>query len=353
MKTPLVPAEEDLRWELVRNVLGIFEQREVRKIVSKFGIKPLDRTIKVLKIVIISMCFGTDITFVISELKAKASLREFTGVYDVPDAKEVYRLLSRFTVEQFVDMVLRFVNTVCGGRKSGKIMIIGDTTNLTVNINWFKKKYTKADLKDKDYKWAYSKSKGYYIGMKLVFAMEYPSLKPLAFLVFPGGPSDSKIFDELVTELMRRKILRKGDSLVLDKGFYAYRHYIEGLTEYGIVPLVFPRINFKLEKVLNHIQLSLNFFNDKLSRVKEKIRHLETILAEFKHYILNWKQLKPKRSLIEDVFKVIKGTFSLGKIHRFTLASVTKIASLGVVLAAISISLGFRDKERLQKLAEW
>ena len=75
MKTPLVPAEEDKRWDFVRNVLGIFEQREVRKIVSKFGIKPLDRTIKVLKIVIISMCFGTDITFVISELKAKTALR--------------------------------------------------------------------------------------------------------------------------------------------------------------------------------------------------------------------------------------------------------------------------------------
>ncbi|KAF5431441.1 hypothetical protein C5S35_18135 [Candidatus Methanophagaceae archaeon] len=73
----------------------------------------------------------------------------------------------------------------------------------------------------------------------------------------------------------------------------------------------------------------------------------------FQRLILNWKQLKPKRSLIEDVFKVIKGTFSLGKIHRFTLVSVTKIASLGVVLAAISISLGFGDKERLQKLAEW
>ena len=108
---------------------------------SKFGIRPLYRTIKVLKIVIISMCFEVDITFVISELKAKASLREFTGVYNVPEANDVYRLLSRFTVEQFVDMVLRIVNTVCGKRKSGKIMIIGDTINLTVNINWFKKKY--------------------------------------------------------------------------------------------------------------------------------------------------------------------------------------------------------------------
>ena len=62
--------------------------------------------------------------------------------------------------------------------------------------------------------------------MKLVLAIEYPSLKPLAFLVFPGDRSDSKIFDEIVTELIRRKILRKGDFFVLDKGFYAYKHYI-------------------------------------------------------------------------------------------------------------------------------
>ena len=35
---------------------------------------------------------------------------------------------------------------------------------------------------------------------------------------------------------------------------------------------------------------------------------------------------------------------SLDKIHRFTLSSVIKIASLGVVLIGIAISLGFRDK---------
>ena len=126
--------------------------------------------ITMLKVVILAMCFETDITFVISELKAKASLREFTGVHDVPDAKEVYRLLSRFTVDQFVDMVLRIVNAVCGKRKRGKTIIIGDTTNLTVDLDWFRKKYQRGDLKDKDYKWAYSKSKGYYIGMKTCFS---------------------------------------------------------------------------------------------------------------------------------------------------------------------------------------
>jgi len=62
---------------------------------------------------------------------------------------------------------------------------------------------------------------------------------------------------------------------------------------------------------------------------------------------------KQKRSLIEDVFKVMKGTFSLDEIHSFTLSSVTKITSPGVVLIGIAISLGFRDKGSLQRLAEW
>ncbi len=76
-------------------------------------------------------------------------------------------LLSRFTVDQFVDMVLRTINAVCGKRKNVKTIIIVDATNLTVDLNWFRKKYKREDLKDKDYKWAYS------IGMKLVLAIEY------------------------------------------------------------------------------------------------------------------------------------------------------------------------------------
>ena len=135
MGTPLIPEEGDPRWDFVRNVLRIFDKRKVRKIVSKHGIKPLSESITMLEVVILAMCFEGDITFVISELRAKASLREFTGVHDVPDAKDVYRLLNRFTVDQFVDMVLRIANAVCGKRKRRKTVIIGDTTNLTVDLN--------------------------------------------------------------------------------------------------------------------------------------------------------------------------------------------------------------------------
>ena len=81
-------------------------------------------------------------------------------MHDVPNAKDVYRFLGRITADQFVDTVLKILNALCGKRKGGKTIIIGDTTNLTVDLNWFRKKYKKEDLEDKDYKWAYSKSKG-------------------------------------------------------------------------------------------------------------------------------------------------------------------------------------------------
>jgi hypothetical protein len=53
-------------------------------------------------------------------------------------------------------MVLTIINATCRRRKRGKAVIIVDTTDLTVNINWFRKKYKKEDLKDRDYKWVYS-----------------------------------------------------------------------------------------------------------------------------------------------------------------------------------------------------
>ena len=67
MKTPLIPEGGDPRWYFVGNVLKIFDKRKAREIVSKHGIKPLSGTITMLDIVLLTMCFEMDITFVISE----------------------------------------------------------------------------------------------------------------------------------------------------------------------------------------------------------------------------------------------------------------------------------------------
>ncbi|KZX15992.1 transposase [Methanobrevibacter curvatus] len=65
-------------------------------------------------------------------------------------------------------------------------------------------------LLDKDYKIDYSTSKGYYAGFQMTITIDHDSLKPLPILIHPGSPHDTKMFDEIMFELQRRRILRKG-----------------------------------------------------------------------------------------------------------------------------------------------
>lgn len=125
------------------------------------------------------------------------------------------------------------------------------------------------------------------------------------------------------------------------------------IRTYRIVPLIFPRRNFKLWKVVRGIQLALDFFNDKKDWVKKKITLLRQLLQEFEQKITHWEDFMPKRSLIEDIFKVMKKTFSLDHLHKFTYASVAKHTALGVLLVGVAIHLGFVEMEQLQSLAEW
>ncbi len=76
--------------------------------------------------------------------------------------------------------------------------------------------------------------------MKLTLVLEYPSLKPLLFLLHPANRHEARIFKEVMDQLKRRRIIRKGDVVITDKGFYAYKNYLIGIT-YRIVPLTFPR----------------------------------------------------------------------------------------------------------------
>ena len=101
------------------------------------------------------------------------------------------------------------------------------------DVNYFRNPVRQKDLEGKEYRWGYS-PKGVFIGMKLTLVLEHPSLKPLLFLIHPAK-NEAKIFQEVLNELKRRRIIRKGDTVILDKGFYAYKNYLIGINEYRVV----------------------------------------------------------------------------------------------------------------------
>jgi len=121
-----------------------------------------------------------------------------------------YRFKSCFPDDNFLKVVKGDLKqpkwTV---KRRGKATILVDSTELPVDLNFYRKKISKKSLEGKDSKWAFSSSKGHYIDFKLTVALDYRTMQPLAFLIDSGSPHDSKLFDHIVKELKNRRLIRK------------------------------------------------------------------------------------------------------------------------------------------------
>jgi len=299
MHIPLVVDQSDCRWQLLAKILKVFELRKTKKIIAKFTSQT---AISRMKVVLTSMFFSTKISYVVEELKRREDLRESLGIKEeeVPRTAYIYSFLSRFDLNDFTAMILRVLNSITKKRARN-----------TKLIN--------------------------------------PSLKPLLFLLHPANRHEAKIFQEVMDEVKRRRIIRKGDVIIMDKGFYAYRNYLVGMNEYRIVPLIFPRNNFDIERLDGMLSYPLSIFDSK--NPYEERRRFKALKSKLMNLLQRWQEFKAVRSAIEDVFKLAK-SFGLRKLHRYTGRSVYKFAALNVLLIGIVVALGFREKKVLQRLAE-
>ncbi|MFO7966562.1 MAG: transposase [Archaeoglobaceae archaeon] len=346
MHLPIVIDPIDYRWELLKNILNTFDLRKTKMVIASYI--PIKKVIPMLKVVTTSMFFSTTITHVLEELRVRKDLRNFLGVKEceVPRKSYLYSFLSKFSLNSFLSMVSRILNSITK-RRARNTRIIVDCTDVSVDINYFRKPVRQRDLEGKEYRWGYS-TKGKFIGMKLTLVMEYPSLKPLLFLIHPANKHEARIYPEIMDELRRRRISRKGDTILMDKGFYAYKNYLIGLNEYRLVPVIFPRSNFNQSRLDGLLSYPLDIFEKNLEKEKVRIKKIRDKLMAM---LSNWKRLKGIRSVIEDVFKLSK-SMGLKGIHRYTKRSVHKYAAMNVLLVGIIASLGFKEKKVIQRLAE-
>ena len=298
MQIPLVVCQRDSRWQLLKKILKVFDLRKVTRIVARYTLK----SIPILKVVTTSMFSSTRISHVTNELRNKEELRKFLKIdKEIPKTSYVYSFLSKFSLKEFVNMILRILNSITKRRIRNSKLII-DCTDVSVDLNWFRKPVKQRNLLRKDYKWGYS-AKGKFVGMKLTLVMENPC-KPLLFLLHPANRHEAKLFKEVMEELKRRRILRKKDVILMDRGFYAYGNYLIGINRYRIVPLIFPRSNFRMERLDSLLSYPLSVFNSKnLARERKLFRNLR---AKLFNLLKNWESYKSERSLIEDVFKLSK-----------------------------------------------
>jgi hypothetical protein len=351
MKHHLNYEKEDDNYIMLDEIFKIIDSRKAEKIIGSFGVKNIRMFILCLKIMFTGMFFGLDINFIVEDLKNLEKLRKFFNIEEVPESSYIYNFFSKFSEEQILEITNRILNTEKTFERRNQMTFVIDATPVDLDFNIKRKKKTKEYLKTLDLKWSYSTSKGYYIGFKATVVVEYTSAMPVAILIHSGAPNDTKLFDEILGELKRRRIIRDNDIIIFDKGYYSYKNYLIGISKYKIVPLIFPKDKFDINRLERLISYPLEIFSPKKSTKKLKPIY-KKIKIKLLQLLEDWENYKPIRGKIEDFFKLCKEGVNLRKIHKYTPKSVKKTAILHVFLAGLITTLGYNEKTELQKLSE-
>lgn len=348
MKIPLIYDKKDPKWILLYKILKIFDDRETHQELSKNGLTPLKRSVNVLKIVMVALFFDCDVSYVVSEFNRNKRLKKQLGIDNIFSAEQISEFLSRYSEEYWCEFTIKLLNSLNFKNTRGIRVIIVDGTDVQIDLNWFGRKISKKSLRKKPYKWGYSSSKGYYIGLKLTLALDCRTMQPLTMLLHEGTPNDAKIFDEIMFELKRRRIMRRGDRLFFDKGYFSKENYQTAIVTYETAVLIFPRGKNPLRSVFDNISYPLECFTGE-NKKKNLYRGLT---QKSKEMMQRWKSYKGIRSKIEDFNKILKQALSLRRIHHYTKESINKKTYLNVLLAGLITSQGFRTKKEIQRLTE-
>ncbi len=90
MRLPVIPVKGDEKWEILSKIMDKLETREAKKALARNGIAPVNKAIEFLKIIILAMFFGLEISYAVSEVNRRYELRKFLGIEEEIKLKSVY-----------------------------------------------------------------------------------------------------------------------------------------------------------------------------------------------------------------------------------------------------------------------
>jgi len=349
MNIPLNPDSKDPIWTLFGKVIKLIDSRTFQQELARNGLQSIKRYQIMLKIVLLASYFDLEVSYVHCEVKNREKLRKFLNIDHLLTLKQIREVYSRQNEQKYLEMALKTLNKLEFKKIRDIKTVLIDSTSILIDLKFNGKYISKQTCLDKDYKRGFSTSKGHYAGFQMTIAAEYETLRPLAILIYPGSPNDAKIFDEMMSELKRRRLLRKGQLIVADKGFYSASNYLIGINKYKIIPLIFPRKKPTLEVLKDKITNPLDYFdhNNKSGAIYKTLRErLFELLPK-------WEDFRRTRWKIEKVFQFLKQNLGLGHIHAYTKRSVYKKAYLNVLLLGILISQGYNEIQEIIKLKKF
>jgi hypothetical protein len=199
MLSPLIPDNKHPKWIVVLKILEIIGSRRARKIASKLKISDIDNFILAIKIIILSNLFERDISSIVLEINQNSALQKLLEIETTMNSQKIYK----FMFDLSYDSLLQFLSKIflAGRRKRDKKhrMIIVDTSPIVIDLNIWRNK-DKIGKSEKKYNWSYYPSIGYFVGFKLILAIDLDN-NLIGFEIHKNCPNDSKLLIPFVERL--------------------------------------------------------------------------------------------------------------------------------------------------------
>ena len=125
-------------------------------------------------------------------------------------------------------------------------------------------------MEDKDYAWAWGTSIGFYIGYKITLVLDYKTKMPVYFMIDRGSPNDTTMVSKILPILQRKKIIRKGDCILMDRGYYSYENYKNCIAKISCNSIILTKSKFNKEKLKSMLNYPLHFISCKIQFKKVK-----------------------------------------------------------------------------------
>ena len=350
MKPSININQKDPKLCLLNKILKFIDRKYTIQILSRNGVHNTSFFMDCLKIIIICTYYEYTMSEFIRQLERDKSCQKYFKIEKVPDVQEFYEFISRYDASQFNNITNSILARIHKNSKEAVKTYIVDATPVATDINTIKRYVTREHLEELKLKWGYSTTKKYYIGFKVTVTIDKNTLCPVSILIHAGAPHDSKIFEEVLCELKRRRLIQKRTIILFNRGYYSLENYQIGINRYKIVPVIFPKYKNTEQKLSDRLSYPLEIYQEKNNEeVKHEYKQLKKLLINKIH---NWNELKPIRGLIEDFFKVAKNTFKLGTFHKYTNESISKNIYITLIVTTLCIKQGYNTKTKMQQLSE-
>ncbi|MGA9099288.1 MAG: transposase [Methanotrichaceae archaeon] len=343
MLSPLIPDIKHPKWIIAIKILEIIASPRAKKIAGRLKISDIDNFLLSIKLLVLSDLFERNISNLISEINVNLELRELLKINSRIKPQSIYKLHSNLDYTLTYSFFKKLFSAKRIFRKKKSEIIIIDTTSIVIDLNIWRNKH-RIGKKNKKYNYAYDHSRGYYVGFKLILAINQ-DLEVLGFEIHKDSPHDSKLLVPFVEKLFRSRMIKPRDIIVCDKGFTSKQNYRVLINRFYVIPIIYPKINTNLDKVIDSFNPPLDIFFSEKNKMKLWLK----IVSDFKKLIVKWENFKLIGSEIEDLFNIAKNSLGMKQIHQYTKLSVEKKVARIIFLSQKLVYLF--DEQNIEKKA--